>query len=180
MKRILSAAVLCLSVGLVVSACDDNSPGAPPTGGGSNIPNPTFRATLSPANEVPPVTNAEASASGTMDITIVATRDSAGNIIAAGVNFNGTVTGFPAGSTVNIAHIHPGVAGSNGSILVNTGLVPGEVSLSGGSGTIVKNGIAITTDVANQIIANPSAFYFNVHTALNPPGALRGQLVRTN
>lgn len=177
MKRLMSAAILCLSAGLFVSACDDST-GAPPSG--PNIPNPTFRATLSPANEVPPVTNAEAGASGSMDITIVATRDVTGAITSASVNFNGTVSGFPAGSTVNIAHIHPGVAGSNGSILVNTGLVPGEVSLSSGNGTIVKNGVGINIETANQLIANPSAFYFNVHTALNPGGALRGQLVRTN
>ena len=177
MKRLMFAAVLCLSAGLFVSACDDST-GAPPSG--PDIPNPTFRATLSPANEVPPVTNAEAGASGTMDITIVATRDVTGAITSASVNFNGTVSGFPAGSTVNIAHIHPGVAGSNGSILVNTGLVPGEVSLSSGNGTIVKNSVGINIEVANQIIANPSAYYFNVHTALNPAGALRGQLVRTN
>jgi hypothetical protein len=27
-------------------------------------------------------------------------------------------------------------------------------------------------------MANPSGYYFNVHTALNPTGAIRGQLVR--
>jgi hypothetical protein len=177
MKRLMSAAVFCLTMGLLASACDDKS-GAPPTG--PDIPNPTFRATLSPANEVPPVTNAEAGASGTMDITINATRDVTGAITAATVNFNGTVAGFPAGSTVNIAHIHPGAAGNNGGVLINTGLVPGEVALSGGGGTIVKNNVAINIDIANQIIANPSGYYFNVHTAMNPGGALRGQLVRTN
>lgn len=179
MKRILSTAVLCLTFAFISSACADDGPGTPPSGG-NNIPNPTFRATLSAANEVPPVSNAEAGASGTMDITIVATRDSAGAIIAAAVNFNGSVTGFPAGSAVTIAHIHPGVAGATGGIIVNTGLVPGEVSLSGGSGTIVKNNVGLSVDVANQIIANPAGFYFNVHSQLNPPGAVRGQLVRTN
>jgi hypothetical protein len=179
MKRLISTAVFCLAVALVASACDDNGPGAPPTGG-SNIPNPTFRATLSPANEVPPVSNAEAGASGTMDITIVATRDSAGAIIAAGVNFSGTLSGFPAGTVITASHIHGGVAGVNGGVLVNLGLTAGEITLTTGGGTIVKSNIALTTDLANQIIANPSAFYFNAHTAANPGGAVRGQLVRTN
>jgi hypothetical protein len=177
MKRLMSAAVLCLTLGLAVSACDDKT-GAPPTG--PEIPNPTFRATLSPANEVPPVTNAEAGASGTMDITINATRDVTGAITAASVNFNGTLTGFPAGTTITASHIHTGVAGVNGGFVVNLGLTPGEITLATGSGSIVKNNVAVTIDIANQIIANPAAFYFNAHTASNPGGAVRGQLVRTN
>jgi hypothetical protein len=32
--------------------------------------------------------------------------------------------------------------------------------------------------LAQQIIDNPAGYYFNVHTALNPGGAVRGQLVR--
>ena len=31
---------------------------------------------------------------------------------------------------------------------------------------------------AAAIMANPAAYYFNVHTQLNPTGAARGQLVR--
>jgi hypothetical protein len=30
----------------------------------------------------------------------------------------------------------------------------------------------------NEIIANPNGYYFNVHSALNPGGAVRAQLVR--
>jgi hypothetical protein len=36
----------------------------------------------------------------------------------------------------------------------------------------------VTLDQAAGIIANPAGFYFNVHTALNPGGAVRGQLSR--
>jgi hypothetical protein len=32
--------------------------------------------------------------------------------------------------------------------------------------------------VAQQLIDNPSAFYFNVHTFTNPGGMARGQLRR--
>jgi hypothetical protein len=179
MKRVLSILALCLTVGLAASACDDNnSPGAPPSA--NPIPDPTFRATLTTDNEVPPVTNAQAGATGVMNITINASRDAAGAIIAAGVTFNGTLANFPAGTIITAAHIHPGAAGTNGGIIVNTGITAGEITLATGSGTLVKSGIAISTDLANQIIANPSAFYFNAHTALNPGGAVRGQLVRTN
>jgi len=177
--RILSSMALCLTLALSAVACDSsNDVGAPPTG--NTIPNPTFRATLSSSNEVPPVTNAEAGAAGTMDITIVATRDTAGAIIAAGVNFSGTVSAFPNGTVITAAHIHTGASGVNGGVLVNLGLTAGEITLATGSGGITKTNIAITTDLANQIIANPGAFYFNAHTAANPGGAVRGQLVRSN
>jgi hypothetical protein len=32
--------------------------------------------------------------------------------------------------------------------------------------------------VAQNIINNPSAFYFNIHSTLNPGGVARGQLVK--
>jgi hypothetical protein len=174
MKRLILAAALCLTAGLFASACDDG-PSEP-----SGYVDPTFRATLSPANEVPPVANAEAGATGTMDITINTTRDGAGTITAATVSFNGTLASFPAGTAITAAHIHTGVAGTNGGFIVNLGLTPGEITLANGSGAIVKNNITVTADLANQIITNPAAFYFNAHTALNPGGAVRGQLVRTN
>jgi hypothetical protein len=176
MTRIFSIAALAFTLAVTAAACDD-SPTEPGPGG---TPNPTFRATLSPANEVPPITNAEAGGSGVMNITINATRDAAGTITAATTDFNGTLTGFPAGTVITLSHIHTGVAGVNGGVVVNLALTPGEITLPNGSGTIVKNGIATTVDVANQIIANPAAFYFNAHTALNPGGVVRGQLVRTN
>ena len=174
MTRFLSLAAIALTIAVTAAACDD-SPTEPGT-----TPNPTFRATLSTANEVPPVTNAEAGASGIMNITINATRDAAGTITAATIDFNGTLTGFPAGTVITAAHIHPGVAGVNGGVAVSLALTAGEITLPNGSGSIVKNGIAMTVDQANQIIANPAGFYFNAHTALNGGGVVRGQLVRTN
>jgi hypothetical protein len=33
--------------------------------------------------------------------------------------------------------------------------------------------------IAQQLLANPAGFYFNVHTLANPSGVARGQLVRT-
>jgi hypothetical protein len=41
-----------------------------------------------------------------------------------------------------------------------------------------KNGINVPADKAAAILANPAGHYFNVHTALNPNGAMRGQLSR--
>lgn len=175
MNRLLSIAALALMVAFGSMACDDDGPTDP-----SGQPDPEFRATLSSANEVPPVSNAEAGASGVMNVTFVVTRDGAGAITGGTASFNGTLTGFPAGTAITAAHIHTGSAGVNGGVLVNLALSPGEVTLANGSGTIVKNNIALTADIANQIVGNPAAFYFNAHTAANPGGAVRGQLVATN
>jgi hypothetical protein len=176
MRRFLSYLTLGLAVA-AVSSCGSKTPTTPtPT----PIPNPTFRATLLPSNEVPPVSNSETSVSGTMNITINATRDAAGTITAATVDFSGSVTGFPAGSAVTAAHIHPGAAGVNGGFIINLGLAAGEIPLTSGTGTITKTGISATVDQVNQIINNPAGFYFNVHSSLNGGGVARGQLVRTN
>ena len=170
MKRFATTATIAL-LGLGLSACDsDTSPSDTP---------PIFTATLLPANEVPPVTNAEASGSGTVTITFNLTRDGAGNITAANADFATTVAGFPAGTALTAAHIHPGAAGAVNPPSVNLGLAAGEVTFATGSGSFTKSTITMTVDQANAILANPGAFYYNIHTASNPGGVARGQLART-
>jgi len=171
MKRVaILMAVLALAAG-----CDDDSPTQP-----SNTGPIVFTVQLSAANEVPPVTGAESGGRGTTTITFDVPRDSAGAITGGGtVTFAIQLTGFPANTPVNLAHIHPGATGVNGGVLVNTGLTAATpLLLNNGTGnlSITAN---ITQDQATQITAAPANFYFNVHTTLNPsPGAARGQLVR--
>ena len=91
-----------------------------------------------------------------------------------------TFTGFPAGTIVTLAHIHQAASGTNGGVVVNMVPAAGEVTMPNGSGSYVKSGFAVSpVDLANQIINNPAGFYFNCHTALNPGGVVRGQLVKT-
>jgi hypothetical protein len=171
MKRVCTAVVMSVLIAAGASSCDD-SPTAPE-------PNSvTFTATLSPANEVPPVTNADASGSGTVTITLNLTRGSAGVITAATANFQSSLTGFVAGTALSLAHIHTGAAGVAGGVVVDTGLAPGQVVLTTGAGSFTRDAIPVTAEMAQSIIATPSAFYFNVHTALTPTGAVRGQLVK--
>jgi hypothetical protein len=141
---------------------------------------PTFNASLSPGNETTTVVGPETSGSGTMTIKFNLTKDSAGNVTAATADFNGTFTGFPAGTTLTGAHIHTGASGVPGSIVVPLPLSSGEVVFSNGGGTLTKTGVAISpVDLATQIMNNPAGYYFNIHTATNPGGVARGQLVRT-
>jgi len=111
----VSAFVIALS--LLVAGCgkDSSTPTTP-----SPSTNPIFVASLSPANEVPPVTNSESSVSGTATITLNTTRDSAGNVTSASATFAVTLGGFPAGSAINIAHIHEGASTCACPVVVNT------------------------------------------------------------
>jgi hypothetical protein len=104
------------------------------------------------------------------------TKDDSDAITSATVNFQISVTGFPAGTTITDAHIHNGPAGSNAGVSVNTGLTSGELAITSGSGSITKNGINVSADRAAAILSYPAGHYFNVHTPLNPDGAIRGQL----
>ncbi len=158
----------------VATGCSkDSSPSTPTT-----PTNPTFTATLSPANEVPAIQGAEASGSGDATVTLVVTRDSANNVTSATATFVCNLRGFPAGTPINIAHIHQAAAGVNGGIVVNTGLTAGQNVLTTGSGSFSVSNISVTAEIAQGILNNPAGFYFNVHSTQNPGGVARGQLVR--
>lgn len=65
------------------------------------------------------------------------------------------------------SHIHLGAAGASGAVVV-----PFDVN------TLTNGSVDITQELANQINANPSGYYVNVHNAEFPGGAIRGQLTR--
>ena len=163
------AASLC-SVGI---GCADSSPAGPSE---ETRTTTTFAVALSAANEVPRIVNADATAGGTGTIAVKVARDGSGNITSATADFQITATGFPVGTSVTKAHVHNAPAGSNGGIVIDTTLAAGELTLSDGSGSITKSGINVPPDRAAAILSNPAGHYFNVHTALNPDGAIRGQL----
>ena len=172
MKRL---SLLIVALGVLVSGCGSSSPAAPTT-----PTNPTFTATLLPANENPAIVGGEAAGRGDATVTIVTTKDGAGNVTAATATFVVNMSGFPAGTTISNAHIHAAASGINGAVVVPSGITSGaNVVAANGTVTFTAANLTITpVDVANQILANPAGFYFNVHTTLNPGGVARGQLVR--
>ena len=169
MKRLILPLAL-LALAFSASACADN-PSEP-----STTSKTTFTAILLPANEVPAIAGAEAGGSGTATITLNLVKDSGGSVTSATFDFSVTVTGFPNGTSLTNAHIHSGTSGVNGGVLVNLGLAAGDVSFPTGAGTFSRTGITVPVDQANSIVASPSTFYFNIHTAANPGGVARGQL----
>jgi hypothetical protein len=141
-----------------------------------------FTASMAATNEVAPVVvhPTELGANGTSTVTLRVTR-SGGVITAASSDFTWNVAGFPISpvSQMILAHIHQGAAGVNGPIVVDSGLNPTvPIPITGGVASVTRTNLATTNAIAQAIIDNPAGFYFNVHTALSPGGALRGQLVR--
>jgi hypothetical protein len=169
MKRL---SVFALALSLMAAGCTKNS--TSPT----NAAKPTFTSTLSPANEVPAIGNTEAGGTGSVTVTFDTTT-SGGNVTAATATFVVNLSNFPANTPINAAHIHPGAAGTNGGVIVSLGLTAGEIVLANGSGSFTRGPITVDPALAQTIMNNPSGYYFNVHSTLNPGGVARGQLNRT-
>jgi hypothetical protein len=64
---------------------------------------------------------------------------------------------------IRAAHIHKGAAGVNGPVIIDFG------------GALT--GMVVDADAAMINPLNAMAFYVNIHTAANPSGAIRGQLM---
>ncbi len=164
-------------VALALAACDNDR--TTPTG--PSISGPiVFRVELLASNEVPPVAGPEAGAQGTATITFDVPRDTLGNITGAGrATIAMQLSGFPRGTPAIAAHIHTGPPGVPGPILVGTTLAPAAPVLMGdGTANISVTVNSVPQAQAAAITANPANYYFNVHTPLNPGGAVRGQLTR--
>jgi hypothetical protein len=163
---------------MLAAACGSDSPTTPSGNTGPII----FTAQLSAANENPPIANADANARGTVTITFNVPRDSATGAVTGGgsATFQAQMQGFPPGQVVRNAHIHTGASGINGPVLVDTTLTPASPITvdSNGAGTINLTNSSLSQGDATNIVANPAGFYFNIHSATNTGGAMRGQLVR--
>jgi hypothetical protein len=169
----MKAVPVCLFVaGLFAAACGSSSSTSP-------SPAPTvFTAQLLPVNEGVQINGGEGTGSGTATISFIVSRDSSNTIIGATTTFTVNLTGFPGTTVVNIAHIHEGAASVlSGPIKVNTTLTPGDVTLVNGTGSFTKQNIGVDPALMQAILNNPAGYYFNVHTAANPGGVARGQLV---
>ena len=171
---LIRSTLIVIAACALLAGCDDNdSPTSP-----SNQPL-VFSALLQPANEVPPITNAEGGGRGAAQIVFNTTRDANNNITAATATMYFQLAGFPGGTTVIGAHIHPGVAGVNGGVIISTGLTAtNTVSLPNGINEFTFSNINVDPALVQSIVNNPAGFYFNTHSPLNPGGFSRGQLTR--
>ena len=72
-------------------------------------------------------------------------------------------------ATATMAHIHRGAAGVAGPVVV--ALMAPASGKSSACATVSR-------DLAKELINTPEGFYVNVHNAVYPPGAVRGQLMK--
>jgi hypothetical protein len=171
----LYLSTFALGLTLAAVGCGKDTPATP-----TPAADPKFTATLSPANETTAVVGGDVTGSGTVTITMHNTKDASGNITASTADFTVTLTGFPAGTVLTGAHIHPGAAGVAGGVIWSLGLATGDVTLPNGSTTFTRTASPTDVATAQGILNNPAGFYFNVHTTVNAGGAARGQLVKAN
>ncbi len=131
-----------------------------------------FLATLSPENEVPPVAT-EASANAI--ITFHIRRDDNGDIVSAIADFDADYE-LPAADMATGFHIHEGAVGTNGAIVIDTGLSASEPADLELSGSLSRQVEVEDLETLEDLMDDPSGFYVNLHTPANPDGLFRGQL----
>lgn len=126
-------------------------------GGGSPAGPKLFKANLSGAQEVPPVTT---NAFGTGRVILNAAETQ----ITASLYFNNLSGNATAG------HIHgPAAIGVNGPVIFN--LSPPSAA----TGSVVNFTTAVTPAQVTQL--KSGLWYFNIHTGTNPGGEIRGQIL---
>jgi CHRD domain len=89
-------------------------------------------------------------------------------VTISGTTVNYTLIVQGLASTPTAAHIHRGLLGSSGSVVV-----PFPAAFVNGVSTGTTT---ITQTLANEILSNPAGFYVNAHTVEFPGGAVRGVL----
>ncbi len=83
---------------------------------------------------------------------------------------------FGQEETVVALHIHEGVVGENGPVVISSGLTTpitgrfGDIFLQ----VMVDDPVGMAT--VERILAAPEGFYVNLHSQSNPAGILRGQV----
>src|SRR5262249_9510406 len=137
-----------------------------------------FRAAMAARNETSPVVDATATGSVTVWLHVI--RDASGTVQSGSLDFAVNYK-FAGATSLTAMHIHKapaGVAGAIGGPLplarpddpTGTGVIPvKQVQFTKGD---------LVADTVNGLLANPSDYYFNVHTSDAPAGAIRGQLQR--
>ena len=117
-----------------------------------------FSVTIDASQTVPPNGSA---GTGTATVTV----DDVSNQLCWDISWSGL------SGAATAMHFHgPAAAGANAGVQVNTGAISGLTSPSNGCSAITALQI---TDLANDL------WYINIHTAANPGGEIRGQVVET-
>ncbi len=139
----------------------------------------SFRVTMAPGAEVPAVTGLDASAISNVGVATL--RGDDGSVIAGfgifDVNFR-----FPGRTEFTGMHIHDGSSTVAGPVRIPTEL-SSTVSDTGFGNfyftTVPQTGPAMLATL-NSVVSTPENNYVNLHTTVNPGGAVRAQLGTAN
>ena len=134
-----------------------------------------FAAQLGPANEVPAVVDLDAGAAAlfTLDLRLI------GNEVVGGFAVFDIDYHFVRSVNLTGLHLHAGQQGVGGPVVINSGLT-GSVDPDGRGRLVYRVPARSAADLATfrEVLADPGAFYLNLHTESHPGGAIRGQLRR--
>ena len=134
---------------------------------------PVFKLNLKPSQEVPPIKDLKADATGS--VTFDLTRNAAGTITSGDVVFYFNYS-FPGPATVNGLHIHQGAKGISGAPVVGAVLSANDAADADGLGNITSVVTGTAAATLQAILDNPRNYYVNLHTTATPTGALREQM----
>ncbi len=134
----------------------------------AEFPQGALRGQLGPATQ--PTASFVTALSGAGEAPAAGSPDGGGvaQVVISGTTVAYTLVVQGLASTPTAAHIHRGLLGSSGPIVVP---LPAPFVNGVSSGTTT-----VTPALAAEIFANPSGFYVNAHTAEFPGGAVRGVL----
>jgi hypothetical protein len=168
MRRPLALAAALVAVLTLVGCAGDDTGGAIDSGGTAplrqgvttTVSLAAAGATLVAAMTGPAESPGPGDADGTGTATLTITPDGK---VCARISVNGL-------DEATAAHIHTGVAGLAGPVLVTL-----PTPKAGAADACVT----ATPAQVSAILASPTGYYVNVHTAAFPNGAVRGQLAKS-
>jgi len=176
MKRFTVAAVV---LSLFAAGCDEKLNPVAPTAG-----QVTLASNLSGASNVPPASSLEAGSAGTLSVTMVPAAAGAytasfsfqiGGLVKAGV----LPAPLDSGSVILAGYIHQGAAGTVGPPVVQLPIsLQAPIVTPTGTVVLTISNVQVSASAATAILSNPSGFYFNMYSALNQNGVIRGQLTK--
>ena len=166
-RRAFAATVVSLALVAGVGACGDDDDG-------DDTAVTTATTTSGEKNEGT-ATALQARLSGTEEVPGPGADPGVGSFT---VNVTGTQGCYDLSVTMGEqptkAHIHSGAKGVAGPVAVDLmpDFEPGE------SAVTAERCLELSPDVASKLLADPAAYYVNVHSAERPDGAIRGQLAK--
>jgi hypothetical protein len=138
-----------------------------------------FRPIMSPALENPPI---PLDAEGAALVEVNVNRDPQTGAITSGTVIFDVDYRFPSPVTITGLHIHNGAAGVNGPVVIDTGTNSTSTAVLNATRGNIFRVVDINSSNTNAIAAlnglfsDPTQYYINMHTTVNPGGVIRGQL----